>query len=91
MVFHPAPSLTVETVGAALAAGLQAIAAGQHTIDFAGVTRVDSAAVALLLAWQRAAQAGKFTLVCQNMPPMLSSLSALYGVADLLPPATPAA
>ncbi len=85
MAFQPAPSLTVENARDMLAAGLQAIAGGQHVIDFSGLTQVDSAAVAVLLAWQRAARDRKIVLSFINLPDMLQSLAELYGVAGLLP------
>jgi len=54
------------------------------TIDFAGVTGVDSAAVALLLEWRReAARRGK-RLEFVNLPPNLLALAELYGVAELI-------
>ncbi len=68
----------------ALQAGLQAIAAGQLEIDLAGLTQVDSAGVATLLAWQRAAQERKQGLVFHNLPQNLRSLAGMYGVADML-------
>ena len=55
-------------------------------IDFAAVTGVDSAAVALLLEWRRMAQARAKTLVFENLPPNLLALASLYGVADLVQP-----
>ncbi len=56
------------------------------TIDFAGITGVDSAAVALLLDWRRmAAKRGK-TLVFVNLPANLVALADLYGVAELIQP-----
>jgi phospholipid transport system transporter-binding protein len=55
-------------------------------IDFAAVTGVDSAAVALLLEWRRMAQARGKTLVFENLPPNLLALAALYGVAELVQP-----
>jgi phospholipid transport system transporter-binding protein len=56
------------------------------TIDFSGITGVDSAAVALLLDWRRmAAKRGK-TLVFVNLPATLLALAELYGVAELIQP-----
>jgi phospholipid transport system transporter-binding protein len=56
------------------------------TIDFSGITGVDSSAVALLLEWRRlAAKRGK-TLVFENLPANLLALAQLYGVADLIQP-----
>lgn len=59
-------------------------------VDFAGVDEVDSSAVALMLAWLRAAEARKTPLSFINLSPQLRSLTTLYGVADLIP-TTPAA
>jgi phospholipid transport system transporter-binding protein len=54
------------------------------TIDFAGVTGVDSAAVALLLEWRRQAAARSKRLDFINLPANLLALAELYGVADLI-------
>jgi phospholipid transport system transporter-binding protein len=83
-MFRPTQALTISNAGPALHAGLEAIAAGQTEIDLAGLTQVDSAGVATLLAWQRAAQARKQALVFHNLPHNLKSLAWLYGVADML-------
>ena len=56
------------------------------TIDFSGVTGVDSSAVALLLEWRRRAVERRITLEYANLPPNLLALAALYGVADLIRP-----
>jgi phospholipid transport system transporter-binding protein len=53
-------------------------------MDFAEVTVVDSAAVATLLAWQRAARKAGKSLVFTHLSASLESLAELYGVADLL-------
>jgi len=58
------------------------------TIDFAGVTGVDSAAVALLLEWRRLAAARGKALEFVNLPANLLALAELYGVAELIRPAT---
>ena len=56
------------------------------TIDFSGITGVDSSAVALLLEWRRQALRRGKTLVFVNLPANLLALAALYGVADLIQP-----
>ena len=56
------------------------------TIDFAGITGVDSAAVALLLDWRRMAVKRGKTLVFVNLPATLLALAELYGVAELIQP-----
>ena len=85
MPFQPVPTLTVKNARSMLATGLRAIDGGQHVIDFSGLTAVDSAAVAVLLAWQRAAVVKGIALSFINMPDMLHSLADLYGVVSLLP------
>jgi phospholipid transport system transporter-binding protein len=56
------------------------------TIDFAGITAVDSSAVALLLEWRRQALHRGKTLVFVNLPANLLALARLYGVAELIQP-----
>lgn len=85
-MFRPTFSLTVNNAKAALEGGLRAIASGQTEIDFTHVTVVDSAAIATLLEWQRAARARGAILRFANLPANLRSLAALYGVTDLLLP-----
>ena len=83
-MFRPPLTLTSSNAKTVLEAGLHAIRSGQSTIDMAGVTTVDSAAVATLLAWQRAARREGRTLTFVNLPDSLRNLSQLYGVIDLL-------
>jgi phospholipid transport system transporter-binding protein len=86
-MFQPTQTLTVDNADVALQAGLRAIEAGQTEIDLAQLTAVDSAGVATLLAWRRAAQAKQRSLQFLNLPANLRSLGELYGVSDLLYPA----
>jgi phospholipid transport system transporter-binding protein len=83
-MYCPTQSLTISNAGPALHAGLEAIASGQTEMDLAGLTQVDSAGVATLVAWQRAAQERKQSLVFRNLSHNLKSLAWLYGVADML-------
>jgi len=85
MSFQPSPLFSIENARTMLADGCKAIKGGQHVIDFSGVTAVDSAAVAVLLAWQREALESTITLSFINVPEMLQNLINLYGVAELLP------
>ena len=84
--FQPGQSLTVHSANAVLAAGLQAISAGQTVFDLSGLAELDSAAVATLLTWQRAALARGNALTFTGLPANLCSLMRLYGVAELLLP-----
>ncbi len=67
-----------------LAEGLDAIANGEHECDLAKLEHVDSASVAVLLAWQKAAWQSKRHLQFINTPASLISLASLYGVTELL-------
>jgi len=59
------------------------------TIDFAGITAVDSSAVALLLEWRREAQRLRKGLEFVNLPANLLALAELYGVVELIQPSKP--
>jgi phospholipid transport system transporter-binding protein len=80
--------LTYETIPGVLAETAEFVARPdlpeRLTIDFAAVTGVDSAAVALLLEWRRLALRRGKTLVFANLPANLVALARLYGVADLI-------
>jgi phospholipid transport system transporter-binding protein len=79
-------ALTVDNATAALEHGLAALRMGQTEFDMRNVAAVDSAAVSVMLAWQRAAHAAGVTLRLVNLPPMLQSLTKLYGVCSLVSP-----
>lgn len=83
-MFTPGASFTMHNAKTLLDAGLAAIAGGQAEIDLAELTTVDSAAVAAMLAWQRAAKTVGLALQFPNAPPNLQSLAQLYGVTTLL-------
>jgi phospholipid transport system transporter-binding protein len=83
-------SLTVLNAKAALEQGVGAIASGQTVFDLRNVKQVDSAAVSVMLAWQRAATEAGLKLELKNLPAKLKSLTKLYGVCSLVS-STPAA
>ncbi|HZW14465.1 MAG TPA: STAS domain-containing protein [Noviherbaspirillum sp.] len=83
-MYRPALTLTVHNAKTVLDAGLRAIEGGEVQFDLGELTVVDSAAVATLLAWQRAAQRKGRPLTFQNLPANLQSLVDLYGVTELL-------
>ncbi|HEY4299179.1 MAG TPA: STAS domain-containing protein [Paraburkholderia sp.] len=82
--FESAATLTHESAKAALAAGLQRIAAGASGVDCAPLAQFDSSALAVLLAWERAAQARGVKFEIVNLPAGLASLAQAYGVDTLL-------
>jgi phospholipid transport system transporter-binding protein len=77
--------VTLANAARVLEEGRQHLAEGAHTVDFGEVTEMDSAAVALALAWLREARAAKRELRFANLPEALRTLSQLYGLEDLLP------
>lgn len=77
-------SVTVANASVVLAQGVAAIKQGQRVIDLGCIKTADSAAVAVLLAWQRAARDMGATLEFTNMPANLQSLTTLYGVDNFL-------
>jgi phospholipid transport system transporter-binding protein len=82
--FATGATLTHESAKAALSAGLARIASGASAVDCASLTRFDSSALAVLLAWQRAAHERGATLSVLNLPAALASLARAYGVDSLL-------
>ncbi len=84
-------TLTFANAQTVLDDGLRAIGNGQTHFDLGALSAVDSAAVATLLAWQRAARATGKTLVFTHVPASLQSLCELYGVSDLIQLSTDAA
>lgn len=77
-------ALTFDNAQAALAQGCAAMAAGATEFDLGGVKAADSSALALMLAWQRRAQAQGRSLKFTNVPANVDALARLYGVDGLL-------
>lgn len=83
-VAYPEGPLTMANAGTVLKEGEQAIAEGAAVFDLERVGQVDSAAISLILSWQRAAGARSGSLSFRNIPDSLHSLARLYGLADLI-------
>lgn len=83
MTYFPT-SLTMQDAASSLQPGLDAVRGGSAEIDLSRLERFDSAAVAALLVWYRAAQSTGVSLRIGSVPAGLLSLADLYGVADLL-------
>lgn len=54
------------------------------TIDLAGVVRVDSAGVALIIDWLRLARDSRQSMEIRNVPQHMLSIAQLCGVGHLL-------
>jgi phospholipid transport system transporter-binding protein len=83
-IYQLDPELSLRNAVRVVQAGLTAIAQGQSDFDLSVLTTVDSAAVATMLEWQRAAKAQGKSIRFQGVPASLGSLVALYGVAEFL-------
>ncbi|MEX3959876.1 lipid asymmetry maintenance protein MlaB [Trinickia sp. EG282A] len=82
--FTTGTTITHASAKAALAAGLASIADGASGVDCSPLAEFDSSALAVLLAWRRAAEArgGDFDIV--DLPAGLASLAEAYGVLGLV-------
>jgi phospholipid transport system transporter-binding protein len=58
--------------------------AADTKIDFSAVTNIDTSTISLILEWQRRAKKENQTIQLVNLPTNLISLTALYGVAELI-------
>jgi len=77
-------ALTFQNAQAALEQGCAALGAGETVFDLGGVRAADSSALALMLAWQRRAQAHGRKLTFINVPANVDALARLYGVDGLI-------
>jgi phospholipid transport system transporter-binding protein len=77
--------VTLANVAKLLAEGRQHFAEGAGVVDLGEVTEMDSALLALSLAWLREARDAKRELTFANPPEALQTLCRLYGVETLLP------
>jgi phospholipid transport system transporter-binding protein len=78
-------AVTLGNAAALLDEGKRHLAEGVQTVDLGEVTEMDSALLALLLAWLREARLHERTLVFTNLPESLRTIARLYGVDRLLP------
>lgn len=76
--------VTLDTVPAIAGEAVRLTGSGVAVVDLAGVTDVDSSAVALTLEWLRQAELSGRTLRVANMPDAMRNLAALYGVSEFL-------
>ena len=77
-------AVTLNTVAALAVAVEEHLRQGARVVDFASVTEVDSAAIALALEWLRQAEENKTALRFANLPAAMQNLAKLYGVSELL-------
>ena len=82
---HIEGPMDIESVPALMEEGAAHVRNGAEIVDFAAVTEVDSSAVAFALALLGEALAAGRTLAFANLPPAMTNLAQLYGVADFIP------
>lgn len=75
------------TVTGLLAASQAAFSAPSHDleIDLSGVTRVDSAGLALLVEWLRQARGGGKSIVFGHIPDQLRAIARVSDLEGILP------
>jgi len=77
--------VTLANVAALLEEGRRHLAEGVQAIDLGEVSEMDSALLALLLAWLREAKSREQALAFANPPASLVTIARLYGVERLIP------
>jgi phospholipid transport system transporter-binding protein len=78
--------VTLANAARVLDEGRQHLAEGVASVDLGEVTEMDSALLALALAWLRDARQAKRELAFANLPEALQTLARLYGVEGFLSP-----
>ncbi|MDU0810491.1 MAG: STAS domain-containing protein [Burkholderia sp.] len=77
-------TLTFESAKSILLNGLYKISSGAIAVDCSFLIHFDSSAIAVLLAWQRAAKNSGAILTILNPPKKLISLARAYGLDTLI-------
>ncbi len=57
----------------------------EFLVDFSAVNKVDTAALSLMMEWQRRAVASSSRVGFANLPVNLTRLVSLYGLTDFVP------
>ncbi len=58
---------------------------GDITFDLQGISRSDSAGLALLIEWMRSARAQEKRITFKNIPPQMLAIATISGVEHILP------
>lgn len=78
-------AVTLGNAATLLEEGRRHIAEGVQTVDLGEVNEMDSALLAVLLAWLRDARSRDKKLSFVNLPESLRTIAQLYGVDRLIP------
>jgi len=77
--------VTLANVASVLDEGRRHLEAGAQEVDLGEVTEMDSALLALLLAWLRESRERRREITFRNLPEALLTIARLYGVDSFLP------
>lgn len=78
--------LTFETVPAAWRTSSALLdQGGDITLDLQGVSHTDSAGLALLVEWMRAARGQGRRIIFKNIPPQMLAIATVSGLEQILP------
>ena len=78
-------AVTLDTVAGLLVDGIRSFAGKRPLVDFSAVEAVDSSALSLMLEWARQLKRQGRDIAFANVGDDLTSLTHLYGIADLIP------
>jgi phospholipid transport system transporter-binding protein len=76
--------VTLDSVPGLVGAVEEHLRSGVASIDFSGVTEIDSSAVALALEWLRQGERAKVQVRFVNLPESMLNLGKLYGVSEIV-------
>jgi len=83
--WHVSGDIFMDNANAILSQSDALLMADAIEIDFSAVTDVDTAALSLIMEWQRRAVASNCKVTFANLPANLTSLAELYGVTEFIP------
>lgn len=79
-------ALTFETVPSVVRSSTALLNGGADIIfDLQGISNADSAGLALLIEWMRAAHAQQKRIIFKNIPAQLLAIATMSGVEHILP------
>lgn len=78
-------NVTLDTVTGLLAEGLRVFEGERPLVDFSSARAADSSALSLMLEWRRQLKSQGRDIAFTRLGASLTSLTHLYGIADLIP------
>lgn len=82
--WHVSGAVLMDNANAILSQSAGLTMTAELEVDFSAVSDVDTAALSLILEWQRRAAASNCVVMFSNLPESLISLAALYGVTEFI-------